>query len=127
MDIENLTIGEAKRLAALFNGLDCSKPAEQSGNGPEPGDMVIVRSRDAGVQYGELVGYEGSTVHLSIARQMWSWTAAQGGTLLDCAQHGVSKGKFSSPCDAVTVIGACAIIATTKAAQKSLGAQKWTS
>lgn len=127
MDIENLTIGEAKRLAALFNGLDCPKPATQNGDGPKPGDKVIVRSRDAGVQYGTLVSYEGSTVHLSDARQMWSWTAKEGGTLLDCACAGVSKGKFSGVAEAVTVIGACAIISVTPDAQKSLEARKWES
>ena len=87
---------------------------------------VIVRSRDAGCIYGYLLGYEGSTVHLRDARQMWSWTAAEGGTLIDCATHGVSAGKFSTPADRVTVIGACAIIDCTDKAVTTLEAQKWT-
>ena len=89
------------------------------------GRKVIVRSRDAGVQYGELDGYEGSTVYLKNARQMWSWTAAEGGTLLDCATHGVKAGKFSTTADAVIVIGACAIIDVTAKAEKSLSASTW--
>lgn len=89
------------------------------------GRAVIVRSRDAGVQFGYLSGYEGSTVHLKNARQMWSWMAAQGGTLLDCATHGVKAGKFSGVASAVTVIGACAIIDVAPEAIKSLEDAKW--
>lgn len=86
---------------------------------------VIVRSRDAGCIYGYLLGYEGSTVHLRDARQMWSWTAAEGGTLLDCATHGVKNGKFSTAADRVTVIGACAIIDVSAKAIPSLESTKW--
>ena len=86
---------------------------------------VIVRSRDAGVQFGYLLGYEGSTVRLRDARQMWSWTAAEGGTLLDCATHGVKDGKFSTTASRVIVIGACAIIDVSAKALPSLESAKW--
>lgn len=119
MSIDNLTIGEAKQLVAMFSS--ANTPSRTPGNGRP----VIVRSRDAGVQFGYLESYEGSTVHLRNARQMWSWTAADGGTLLDCATYGVKAGKFSGPCQAVTVIGACAIIDCTALAVKTLEAAKW--
>jgi hypothetical protein len=118
--LDNLTIGEAKQLAAMFSG-QAAPPARTPGNGRP----VIVRSRDAGVQFGYLDSYEGSTVHLKNARQMWSWTAAEGGTLLDCATHGVKGGKFSTVCPAVTVIGACAIIDCTDKAVETLESAKW--
>ena len=118
--LDTLTIGEAKQLAALFGGQP-AVPARVPGNGRP----VIVRSRDAGVQFGYLDSYEGSTVHLKNARQMWAWTAAEGGTLLDCATHGVKAGKFSTVCSAVTVIGACAIIDCTDKAVKTLESAKW--
>jgi glutamate racemase len=88
---------------------------------------VIVRSRDAGVQFGELVEYasDGSTVTLKNARQMWSWTAKQGGTLLDCAVYGVSNGKFSLGHPNVVIIGACAIIDVMEAAVPSLEDTTW--
>ena len=91
------------------------------------GRKVIVRSRDAGVQYGELESYatDGSTVTLRNARQMWSWTAAQGGTLFDCATYGVKSGRFSGFSDRVIVIGACAIIDVMGDAERSLGDAKW--
>lgn len=63
MNIDDLTIGEAKLLAAMFAG-------QPSGSARVPGNgrAVIVRSRDAGVQFGYLDSYEGSTVHLRNAR-----------------------------------------------------------
>jgi hypothetical protein len=121
MNIDNLTLGDAKKLAAMFSGAPPSAPARIPGNGRP----VIVRSRDAGVQFGYLDGYEGSTVYLKNARQIWSWTAAEGGTLLDCATHGVTGGKFSAVAPAVIVIGACAIIDVTDKAKKSLEDAKW--
>lgn len=119
MDIEVLK--QALEIAELITARGSSATPSVKGDGR----AVIVRSRDAGVQFGYLVGYEGSTVHLKNARQMWSWTADEGGTLLDCANHGVKAGKFSTSCSAVTVIGACAIIDCTDKAVKSLEAAKW--
>ena len=86
---------------------------------------VIVRSRDAGVQYGTYVSHNGSEVVLKDARQMWSWTAKEGGTLLDCANHGVKAGKFSTVTANVTIIGACAIIDVADKAVESLESAKW--
>ncbi len=120
MDIDDLTIGQAKALVAQFGAqVAPSQPSEVAGR------PVIVRSRDAGVQFGYLDRYEGSTVYLKNARQMWSWTAKSGGTLLDCAAHGVKAGKFSGTAGAVIVIGACAIIDCTPEAVKSLEDAKW--
>lgn len=121
---QTLTIEQAQALAAILNNAPATS-STQPAMIPGHGRKVIVRSRDAGVQYGKLVGYEGSTVHLTDARQMWSWTAAEGGTLLDCATHGVKAGKFSTACASVTVIGACAIIDVTDKAAISLEAAKW--
>lgn len=120
MDIELLK--QAIEIAKLLDGTQTpSAPASVKGEGRP----VIVRSRDAGVQFGYLDRYEGSTVYLTKARQMWSWTAAEGGTLLDCATHGVKGGKFSSVADAVIVIGACAIIDCTAKAVKTMESAKW--
>lgn len=121
MDISGLTIGQARELAALVSGMSPPASAAILGNGRP----VIVRSRDAGVQFGYLDKSEGSTVYLRNARQMWSWTASEGGTLLDCAQHGVTAGKFSTAVDAVIVIGACAIIDCTAKAVKTLEDARW--
>lgn len=120
MNIEDMTIGQAKQLAAMFDGQNSTAAPAEKHMRP-----VIVRSRDAGVQFGYLDRYEGSTVYLKNARQMWSWVAAEGGTLLDCATHGVKGGKFSAVANAVIVIGACAIIDCTDKAVKTLESAKW--
>ena len=119
MNIE--TLKTAIEVAKLLDGVEATAPNSVSGDGR----AVIVRSRDAGVQVGYLDKFDGSTVYLKNVRQMWSWTAAEGGTLLDCATHGVKAGKFSTVSPAVIVIGACAIIDCTDKALKSLESAKW--
>lgn len=116
MDIDSLTIGQAKQLAAMVAGI--SSAPVFSGDGRP----VIVRSRDAGVLFGEYAGNEGSTVHLRNARQLWKWFAAQGGTLIDVATHGVtvSECKFSPSQATVTVFNACALIDCTADAAASI-------
>jgi hypothetical protein len=121
MNIE--TLKQAIEIAKLLDGSENAPP--QPSGAPGNGRAVIVRSRDAGVQFGYLDRFEGSTVYLTKARQVWSWTAAEGGTLLDCATHGVKGGKFSAAADAVIVIGACAIIDCTAKAVKTLESAKW--
>ena len=121
MNIDDLTIKQAKELAAQFCGSPLTAKADAPASDMRP---VIVRSRDAGVQFGYLDHFEGSTVYLKNARQMWSWTASEGGTLLDCATHGVKAGKFSAAATTL-VIGACTIIDCTDKAVKTLESAKW--
>ncbi|UXU73795.1 MULTISPECIES: DUF6948 domain-containing protein [unclassified Paracoccus (in: a-proteobacteria)] len=119
MNIDNLTIGEAKRIAAMFGGVQ-SAP-ETIG---EIGRKVIVRSRDAGVIYGEYAGSDGSTVHVANGRQLWKWCAAKGISLIDVATYGVnaSECKFSDAAATVTVFNACALIDVTATAAASIEA-----
>jgi hypothetical protein len=88
------------------------------------GDKVIVRSRDAGVLFGEFIAADGSTIHLKNARQLWRWKASEGITLLDVAKHGVdgSECKFSDIHEKVSVFSACALIAVSdKSAETIIG------
>ena len=88
------------------------------------GRKVIVRSRDAGVIYGEYAGNDGDTVHVRNGRQLWKWKAAQGISLIDVATYGVTKSecKFSPASATVTVFKACALIDVTDDAAKSIEA-----
>ena len=124
-DFDKLTVAEVKQLAGMAAAFLGAAPQGSALPPEKHMRPVIVRSRDAGVQFGYLDRYDGSTVYLRNARQMWSWTAASGGTLLDCAMHGVKAGKFSGVADAVIVIGACAIIDCADGAVKSLESAKW--
>jgi len=121
-DIE--TLKQALEIAKLL-GAGESRTADAPEAVKGDGRAVIVRSKDAGVQFGYLDRYEGSTVYLTKARQLWSWVAMGGGTLLDCATNGVKSGKFSAAADAVIIIGACAIIDCTAKAVETLESVTW--
>jgi len=116
MTTPTLTIEQAIALCGVLNG-NCNTPAAET---PKQvigkiGRAVIVRSRDAGVLFGEYAGNDGANVHLKNAVQMWQWFAAKGGTLVDCAIHGVKpdKCKFSTASATLTVFNACALIDCT--------------
>lgn len=118
MSIDNLTLGELKQIAAMFG----AKPAIEAKASNGDGRAVIVRSRDAGVLFGEFAGNDGETIHLKNARQLWQWHAAKGITLIDVATHGVKadKCKFSPSEATVTVFKACALIDCTDTASASI-------
>lgn len=129
MSIDNLTIGEAKQLVAMFGGQTAAALASREIIG-QLSRPVIVRSRDAGVLFGDYDGNNGSTIHLKNARQLWKWRAAQGGTLIDVATYGVAKSgnRFSPAQSTVTVFNACALIDCTDIAAKSIikaEGEKW--
>ena len=125
MNINELTIGQVKEIAGIAANL--STVTSSAANAPQNpqftiGQKVIVRSRDAGVLFGEYAGNDGSTIHLTTAIQMWKWFAAKGITLLDVATYGVKKSecKFSTAQAKLTVFNACALIEVTDEATKSL-------
>lgn len=118
MNINDLTIGQAQAIAAMF------QPAPSVSPAPTLGRKVIIRSKDAGVIYGEYAGNDGSTVTVKNARQLWKWFAAKGITLIDVATYGVRKSecKFSPAQATVTVFNACAMIDVTAEASASIEA-----
>ncbi len=92
-------------------------------------DKVIIRSRDSGVHFGELVSRAGSDeVTLRNARRIWYWDGAA--SLSELALRGTSKPsscKFPEAVPEITVIGVCEIIPCTNDAAKSIsGVKPWT-
>lgn len=122
-----MNLQDLKSAVALLERLDATEtqPAPSAQGGPL-GRKVIVRSRDAGVIYGEYAGSEGSTVHLRNGVQMWKWFAAKGISLIDVATYGVKRSdcKFSIATATVTVFNACAMIDVTEDAAASIEAVK---
>ncbi len=116
----NLT--ELKSAVALLEQI--SQPTHNAAPVGQLRRKVIVRSRDAGVIYGEYAGNDGSTVHLKNARQLWKWFAAKGISLIDVATYGVKKSdcKFSTAQASLTVFNACAMIDVTADAASSIEA-----
>ena len=84
MDINELTIGQAKELAGMFGG---TQPASTLNS--MIGQKVIVRTYSAGNWFGTLAEKAGNEVILSGARRMWKWRAAQSISLSACALYGV--------------------------------------
>ena len=89
IDINSLTIGQAKELAALFGG---AQPQQSSLNGMI-GKKCIVRTYSAGVWFGEIAEKAGNEVIVKNARRMWKWWATEGISLSSVALHGIKHGE----------------------------------
>jgi hypothetical protein len=121
MNIDSMTYGELKQIAAMFGAV---QPQKTSSRVEGDGRAVIVRARDAGVHYGKLVAYDGRTVWLKESRRMWSWTAKSGIALNGCATNGIdaSKSKIDVPVASIAILDACEIIDCSPDASKSIEA-----
>lgn len=99
MDINNLTIGQAKELAAMFG----SQKALEGINNFCIGSTVIVRTYSAGVWCGTLVQKSGNEVVLVNARRMWCWWCKESISLSGVVRYGIdrSKSKIAAPVDSV--------------------------
>lgn len=90
------------------------------------GKKVIVKGRDSGVYFGELVDMQGGTVELKDCRNIWSWYGAN--NLLDIAEKGVdtAKSRISVKVDSIVFTDICEIVPLTDEAIKNLeGASEW--
>lgn len=88
MNIDDLTIAQARELAALF-----SQQKQEIGLNGMIGKKVIIRTYSAGNWFGTLAEKSGAEVILKDARRMWYWKAAQGISLSACALYGIDRGK----------------------------------
>jgi len=86
MNINDLTIGQAKELVNLFG--DASSTSTNTLNNMI-GKKVIIRTYSAGVFFGTLEQKAGNEVILKDARRMYYWKAKQGISLSACALYGV--------------------------------------
>jgi len=78
------------------------------------GKMIVARSSQSGVWFGQCESIDGDTVTMTNARRAWQWTGAL--SCSDLATRGPSGGKISAPVDRVTVFGVCEIIEASVAA-----------
>lgn len=116
MNIDDLTIGQAKDIAKAFGAKAASSRVE--------GDLrpVIVRCRDAGVHYGLLEAYDGRTVWLQQSRRLWRWHAVDGIALSGVAQHGIipDKSKVDTLVPKIVLLDACEIIDASPASAQTI-------
>lgn len=88
MNIDQMTYGELKQIAAIF-GAGVSAKAEH----PFVGKYVICRCVYAGVHAGILVSMENGNVILKDSRRLWTWKAKSGVALSGVAQNGFASGQ----------------------------------
>lgn len=118
MSIDNLTFGELKQIAAMFNG------AQQSANPLDSfavGEFVIIRTYSAGVWAGKLKQKSGNEVILTEARRMWQWKAKESISLSGCAKYGIDEANSRiAPALDLTWLEAIEILPMTDVATKSI-------
>ena len=117
MNINDLTIGEAKGLASMFGA---SKEQSVWSN-VMIGKKVIIRTYSAGVWFGLLVQKDGKEVIIENARRMYQWWCKEGISLSAVAIYGlnISKSKIIEPVPSVW-LEAIEIIPCSKVAIKDL-------
>jgi hypothetical protein len=122
MNIDNLTIGQAKELAALFRSSQANP--DQVGLNAMVGKKCIVRTYSAGVWFGEIAEKSGNEVIVKHARRMWQWWAAEGISLSAVSMHGIihEKSKIAGGVDEVWLEAIELIPATRKAITSIEGA-----
>lgn len=102
IDINSLTIGQAKELAALFCGVPQPQERPSSLN-CMIGKKCVVRTYSAGVWFGEIAEKSGNEVIVKNARRMWRWWAAESISLSAVALHGI-KHEQSKIAEAVPAV-----------------------
>ena len=120
MNINDLTIGQAKELVAMFG----AAPQPQQFVTPHIGKRCIVRTYASGVFCAEVVAHDGRMVELKNSRRLWSWKASEGISLSAVALNGVNPAecKFPAAVPAMTVLDALEIIPATGAALATIDA-----
>ena len=93
MNIDDMTIGQAKEFAAMLpKGVYSPAPLmadTREGLNSMIGEKVIIRTYSAGVWFGVLSEKSGNEVIISNARRMWRWKAKKSVSLSAVALHGI--------------------------------------
>lgn len=98
MNIEDLTLGQAKELAKMFGTQ--AQIEKNEGLCEQIGEYVIIRTYSAGVWFGRLEKKAGKEVILSEARRMYQWWCAKSISLSGVAKYGINVNK-SKICSAL--------------------------
>lgn len=119
MNIDDLTFGELKQIAAMFGNSTVAAP------NPLIGKYVIVRCRDAGVHAGVLESTDGRSCVITEARRLWYWKVAGSGDFLNAiALSGVhEESKLSAPVERMALTENCEIIQCSADAENVIRAQ----
>lgn len=126
LDFNSLTVSQIKKVADVLGlspedviGARCSsKPAGA-------GAFVLVRTRNAGVHAGYLVGDAAEKLSLLDARRVWRWRGAN--SLSELSQKGAETDwtRISEPVPTITLTDAIEIIPCSDAAKENLKKSRW--
>lgn len=121
MNINDLTIGQAKELSEMFG-----KSNESKIDNKMIGKYVIVRCRDAGVHTGYLESYNGREAVLTESRRLWYWKPANNQKYLSgVATAGLDESsKVGAKLDRIHLTETCEIIQVNKEAVLSIAGAK---
>jgi hypothetical protein len=100
-NIDNLTFGELKKIAAMFHATQ--SPSVNYGLNAMIGKKCIIRTYSAGVWFGKVEQKSGNEVIIKNARRMWRWHAAESISLSAVANHGIRHDK-SKIAESVNVV-----------------------
>ena len=115
MNIDELTIGQAKRLACLF-GKEHDEPKGKCCH-PMMNKRCLIRTYSAGVHIGDVVFIDGMEVKLENALRLWKWEGG-GLSLSAVANNGIVKGRLNKTGE-VYLTNVIEFIPTTKEAEKT--------
>lgn len=133
MNINDLTIGEAKELLAYFEDMGWVPTASATTTVNAPAitasalddfahdEIVIIRTYSAGVWCGKLHQKSGEEVILTEARRLWRWQCKESISLSGVAIYGIDQGrsKIAAPVNKVW-LEAIEIIPISKDAAKTI-------
>lgn len=115
MNVDDLTIGEAKKLACLLN--TGHKSAESDCCHPMLGKRCLVRTYSAGVHIGDVVYVKEMEVKLENALRLWKWEGG-GLSLSAVALNGIKGGRLNKTGE-IYLTNVIEFIPTTKEAEKT--------
>lgn len=103
MNIDNVTIGQAKELIAMFGSAGNACACTSGIDSFAIGQHVIIRTYAAGVWCGLLDQKAGKEVILSNARRLWRWWCAESISLSGVVRYGIDpkKSKIAAPIEKV--------------------------
>jgi hypothetical protein len=120
MNINELTIAQAREIAAMFGNATAAPIAPH----PFVGRYVLLRCYSAGVHAGVLVSQTGDQAVLRDSRRLWSWTANAGVALSGVAMHGLQSGKIDTLLPEIALTGVIETIPCSAAAEASIHGAK---
>lgn len=120
MNIDQMTYGELKQIAALFSATQQNQQLKSAH--PFVGKFCIARCYEAGVHAGFVESVDGENVILTDSIRLWQWKAVDGIALSGVAQNGIKKEncKFDSANPQIYLTGVCELIPCSEKSAKDI-------